>query len=153
MTIAAYRVTSVTHAITVVTPSACDARNAPVTSVTPSGYVNVTNRWRPDRYTTSPFYLPHLFTFTHIYLLFNHSLSNFQILSYKYPPYLSSYTTNHSIKYISSSYLLLLSNHLSIWRATKLSEISSSDPKMIIIKGSNSSVSNSEASNPPGTLI
>ena len=106
-------VTSVTHAITVVTPSACDARN---TSRHERDSFRIGERWWP--LGTRPL-TPHLFifpinpplytiplTFIHIYFSLTHSSSQLPNFSYKYLQYLSSYTTSFQQTTLSKSFFI-----------------------------------------------
>jgi hypothetical protein len=127
----------------------CNERNALQTRWT------LRSRWRR---TLHPFnFLPS--PFIHIY---PHSFT-FQPPPFQLPnsfPINTHQTFLHSPQTILSYQIHFFSFqitpfkiHSSQWREIRILEISSSDPKMKIIKGSNSSVSNSEASFPPGTPI
>ena len=124
----------------------CNERNAMLTLQRPLE-TNVTTL----QLFTFPIY-SHLPTFIHFSTT---SFPTSKFFSYKYPskPPFIHHKPFSPIKYISFLSKLLLQIHSSLWREIRILEISSSDPMMKIIKGSNSSVSNSEASSPPGTLI
>ena len=122
-------------------------------------------RWWPlgTRPLPPPFYFPHSFTSllhpTHIppHLFFSHPLlfqlpKTFPINTYT--PFLPK--PHHSNKPLYTNTFassFLLSTHLSIWRKTNNSEISSSDPKTTTSNASSSNDFNNEVSSPPGILI